>query len=102
MGTGRRATPPSGREWQGSQTGQSAAELVFPGPALGQMQGDAARLAGEVGSASGGVGAALPQSGHQHLTGSGGHGQQRVIAPLAGVAPVSSTGQAVVSAILLG
>ena len=35
--------------------------------------------------APGDVGAALPQSGHQHLTGSSGHGQQRVIGSLAGV-----------------
>ena len=32
---------PSGWEWQG------ATELGFPGPALGQMQGEAARRAGE-------------------------------------------------------
>ena len=37
----------------------------------------------------GGVGAALAQPGHQHLAGTGGDGQQRVIAPLAGVAVVS-------------
>ena len=41
----------------------------------------------EVGGAPGGVGAALAQTGHQHVAGAGGHGQQRVIAPLAGVAP---------------
>ena len=31
----------------GSQSGQGAIELGFPGPALGQMQGEAARRAGE-------------------------------------------------------
>ena len=40
-------TVPSGREGQGSQPGQGATELVLPGPALGQVQGDAARRAGE-------------------------------------------------------
>ena len=34
-------------EWQGAQSGQGAAELVFPRPALGKMQGEAARRAGE-------------------------------------------------------
>ena len=43
----------------------------------------------EVGSAASGVGAALAQPGHQHVAGAGGDGQQRVIAPLAGVAEVS-------------
>ena len=37
----------SGRKWQGSQPCQSATELVFPGPALWKMQGEAARRAGE-------------------------------------------------------
>ena len=40
-------TRTSGREWQGTQSGQGAVELVFPGPALGQMQGEAAGLAGD-------------------------------------------------------
>ena len=35
------------------------------------------------------VGAALAQPSHQHVAGSGGNGQQRVIAPLAGVAVVA-------------
>ena len=47
------------------------------------------RLPQEVGGAAGGVGAALAQPGHQHVAGAGGDGQQRVIAPLAGVAMVS-------------
>ena len=56
------------------------------------------RLTQEMGAAAGGVGPALAQPGHQHVAGDG---QQRVIAPLAGVAPVSSTGQAVVAGALL-
>ena len=43
----------------------------------------------EVGGAPSGVGAALAQPRHQHVAGSGGHGQQRVIASLASVAMVS-------------
>ena len=43
--SGRRA--PSGWEWQGSQSSQGATELGFPGPALGQMQSELARRAGE-------------------------------------------------------
>ena len=38
---------PSSREWQGAQSCQSATELVFPGPTLGQMQSEATRRAGE-------------------------------------------------------
>ena len=38
---------PSGWEWKGSQSCQGATELVFPGPALWKMQGEAARRAGE-------------------------------------------------------
>ena len=37
----------SGWEWQGTQSGQCAAELVFPVPALGKMQGEAPGLAGK-------------------------------------------------------
>ncbi len=47
------------------------------------------RLPQEVGGAPSGVGAALAQPGHQHIPGTGGDGQQRVIAPLAGIAVVS-------------
>ena len=43
--SGRRA--PSGWEWQGAQSSEGATELVFPGPALGKMQSEAARRAGE-------------------------------------------------------
>ena len=70
-----------------------------PGPGVAYP---AHRLPQEVSGAPGGVGAALAQPGHQHVPGSGGDGQQWVIAPLAGVAPVSSTGQAVVAGALLG
>ena len=46
----------------------------------------AQRLPQEMSRSPGGIGPALPETGHQHLTGAGSHGQQRVIAPLAGVA----------------
>ena len=38
---------PSGREWNGSQSGQSAAELLLPRPAPGKMQSEAACRAGD-------------------------------------------------------
>ena len=38
---------PSGWEWNCSQSCQGATELVFPGPALWKMQGEAARRTGE-------------------------------------------------------
>ena len=44
------------------------------------------RLPQEVGGAASGVGPALAQPSHQHVASASGHGQQRVIAPLAGVA----------------
>ena len=47
------------------------------------------RLPQEVGGAASGVGAALTQPSHQHVAGAGDDGQQRVIAPLAGVAMVA-------------
>ena len=47
------------------------------------------RLPQEVGDAPNGVGPALAQPRHQHVAGAGGNGQQRVIAPLAGVAVVA-------------
>ena len=43
------------------------------------------RLTQEVSGAPNSVGPALAQPGHQHVPGAGGHGQQRVIAPLAGI-----------------
>ena len=45
----------------------------------------------EVGCAPGGIGPALPETGHQHLAGASGHGQQRVIAPLAGIAVMAGS-----------
>ena len=57
-----------------------------PGPAVAHPSH---RLAQEVGGAPNSVGAALAQPSHQHVAGTGGHGQQRVIAPLAGVAVVA-------------
>ena len=56
---------------------------LSPGPAAAHPPH---RLTQEVGGAPGGVGAALPEPGHQHVAGAGGDGQQRVIAPGAGVA----------------
>ena len=47
------------------------------------------RLAQEVGRAPNGVGAALAQSTHQRVAGAGGDGEERVIAPLAGVVVVA-------------
>ena len=38
---------PSGRKWNRSQPCQGAAELGFPGPAVGKVQGEAAGRAGE-------------------------------------------------------
>ena len=66
-------------------------------PAGAGMAHPSHRLPQEVPSAPSGVGPALPQPGHQHLARSGGDGQQRVIAPLAGVAVVAGAllGQAV-------
>ena len=40
-------TVPSGREWNGSQPGQGAAELFSPRPAIRKMQGQPACRAGE-------------------------------------------------------
>ena len=50
-----------------------------------------------MGGAPSGAGPALAEPGHQHVAGSGGHGQQRVIAPLAGVTMMAGAllGQAV-------
>ena len=47
------------------------------------------RLTQEVGGAPDGVGPALAQPGHQHVAGSGGDGQQWVIAPCTGIAVVA-------------
>ena len=58
-------------------------------PAGPAVANPAHRFTQEVGGAAGGIGAALTQPGHQHVAGSGGDGQQRVIAPGAGVAVVA-------------
>ena len=58
-------------------------------PAAPGVANPAHRFTQEVGGAPGGVGPALAQPGHQHVAGSGGDGQQRVIAPLAGIAVVA-------------
>ena len=44
---GQAPAVPSGRKWKGAQSYQGATELVFPGPALGQMQSKAAGRTGE-------------------------------------------------------
>ena len=59
---------------------------LSPGPAVAHP---AHRLTQEVGAAAGGVGPALAQPGQQHVAGAGGDGQQRVIAPGAGVTVVA-------------
>ena len=59
---------------------------LSPGPAAAHPPH---RLTQEVGGAAGGVGPALGQAGHQHVAGSGGDGQQRVVAPRTGVAVVA-------------
>ena len=55
------------------------------------MAHPAHRLPQEVGGASGRVGAALTQPCHQHVAGARGHGEDRVIASLAGVPMVASS-----------
>ena len=45
----------------------------------------------EVVSAPGGIGPSLPETGHQHLAGAGGHGEVRVITPLTGVAVMAGS-----------
>ena len=47
LSVGRSPTVPSGREWNGSQPGQGAAELLSPRPAIRKMQGQPACRAGE-------------------------------------------------------
>ena len=59
---------------------------LSPGPAVAHPPH---RLTQEVGRATGGVGPALAQPGHQHLAGAGGNGQQRVIAAGAAIAVVA-------------
>ena len=64
--SGRR--PPSGWEWKGSQSSQGATKLVFPGPALGQMQSELARRAGEPSSGEGEEASSEGLGGYQLLT----------------------------------
>ena len=66
-------------------------------PARSGSADPAHRLTQEVGGAAGGVGAALAQPGHQHVTRPGRNGEQRVIAAHARVAvvPGALLGQAV-------
>ena len=59
---------------------------LSPGPAVAHPPH---RLTQEVGAATGRVGPAIAQPGHQHLAGAGGNGQQRVIAAGAGIAVVA-------------
>ena len=47
LGASQTPTPLSGGEWQGAQSRHGAAELGFPGPALGKMLRQAACLAGD-------------------------------------------------------
>ena len=58
-------------------------------PAGPAVANPAHRFTQEVGGAASGVGPALAQPGHQHVACAGGDGQQRVIAPLAGIAVVA-------------
>ena len=77
--TGRLLAPPSGRERQGSQPGQGLHELGFPGPALGKMQSETARLAGE----PSGQGEEAPPEGlggYQLLAQTDAHGPATVLA----------------------
>ena len=59
---------------------------LSPGPGVAHPPH---RLTQEVGGAPSGVGPALAQPDHQHVAGASGHGQQRVIAPLARVTVVA-------------
>ena len=59
---------------------------LSPGPSMAHP---AHGLPQEVGGAPNSVGPALAQPRHQHLSGAGGDGQQRVIAPLASVTMVT-------------
>ena len=80
----------SDRRWQGSQSGQGAIELGFPGPVFGKMQSEAAGLAGEP-SGEGEEASSEGRGGHQVLV------QTDARCPagqVMGHHPVSSTGQA--------
>ena len=85
--SGRRA--PSGWEWKGSQSSQGATELGFPGPALGKMQSEAARRAGEP-SGEGEEASSEGLGGYQLLTQTDARGPAGQVV---GDHPVSSTGR---------
>ena len=85
--SGKRA--PSGWEWKGSQSSQGATELVFPGPALGKMQSEAARRAGEP-SGEGEEASSEGLGGYQLLTQTDARGPAGQVV---GDHPVSSTGR---------
>ena len=72
---GRLPPPPSGWEWNGSQSRQGAIELGFPGRALGQMQSEAARRAGEPRIAS--LRIVTDRWGCNHVGGASGEWQNR-------------------------
>ena len=78
--------PAGGNDSVGVEPAVGPHRELSPGPAVAHPPH---RLTQEVGGATGGVGPALAQPGHQHLAGAGGNGQQRVIAAGAGVAVVA-------------
>ena len=95
LGTGRGLHPPDDEpHWGGFglalEVGIEAAvgphRELSPGPSMAHP---AHGLPQEVGGAPNSVGLALAQPRHQHLSGAGGDGQQRVIAPLASVTMVT-------------
>ena len=78
--------PAGGNDSVGVEAAVGPHRELSPGPAVAHPPH---RLTQEVGGATGGVGPALAQPGHQHLAGAGGNGQQRVIAAGAGIAVVA-------------
>ena len=78
--------PAGGNDSVGVEAAVGPHRELPPGPAVAHPPH---RLTQEVGGAAGGVGPALAQPGHQHVSGAGGNGQQRVIAAGAGIAVVA-------------
>ena len=78
--------PAGGNDSVGVEAAVGPHRELSPGPGVAHPPH---RLTQEVGGATGGVGTALAQPGHQHLAGAGGNGQQRVIAAGAGIAVVA-------------
>ena len=78
--------PAGGNDSVGVEAAVGPHRELSPGPAVAHPPH---RLTQEVGGATGGVGPALAQPGHQHVSGAGGNGQQRVIAAGAGIAVVA-------------